>query len=128
MRWWGTACDSGGQWQSRLHVPAYGWKLRLDDKSDRRGLARKTSPHPMKMVIDLPRHRLADALDRLQVGEAGLADRLGRAEVVQQRLLALGADAGDLLQGRAQARLAAAGADRHKGFASGDGQSASLPL
>src|SRR3546814_5746680 len=43
--------------------------------------------------------------DLLQVSEAGPGDAAGRAEMMQQRLLASGADPGDLVQRIAAQRL-----------------------
>src|ERR1700759_1695519 len=69
----------------------------------------------MKMVINLFCDGFADSLDAFQVGEPGAGDTARRAEMVQQRLLALGANAGDLVERRAGDRhgpLLAVGADR----------------
>src|SRR3546814_9212015 len=65
---------------------------------------------PVEVVVDLARHGPRDALHRLEIGEAGAGDRLGGAEMQQQRLLAPGADAWHLVEHRAQAGLGPPGA------------------
>ena len=49
-------------------------------------------------IVDRLRHLRADAVDRLQVLDAGARHGLGRAEMLQQRALARRADAGDLVE------------------------------
>src|SRR5690348_6786181 len=71
----------------------------------------------MEMIIDALRHRLADAVDALEVGEAGAGDAARRAEMMQQRLLALAADTGDLVERRDADLLGAARAMRADGEA-----------
>ena len=61
----------------------------------------------MEMVINLLGHRLADALDPFEIGEPGAGDAARRAEMMQQRLLAPRADAGDLVERRGADRLGA---------------------
>src|SRR3546814_16155523 len=77
---------------------------------------------PVEVVVDLARHGPRAALHRLEIGEAGAGDRLGGAEMQQQRLLAPGADAWHLVEHRAQAGLGppgAVGAEGRKGVAYG---------
>src|SRR6185312_9567731 len=71
----------------------------------------------MEMVIDALRHRFADAVDALEIGEAGARDAARRAEMMQQRLLALAADAGNLVERRHADLLGAARAMRADGEA-----------
>src|SRR5579864_2010441 len=66
----------------------------------------------MKVLINLFCDGFADAGDALDLGEAGARHRAGRAEMVQERVLALGADAGDLVERRLPDRLRALGAMR----------------
>src|SRR6185312_7859392 len=73
----------------------------------------------MEMLIDALRDRLADPLHPLQIGEPGPGDAARRSEMMQQRLLAPGADAGDLVKRRAADRLGAARAMRADGEAVG---------
>ena len=58
------------------------------------------------MVENALGHGAIDALDLLQICHARARHRTGRAKVMQQRLLALGADTGDLIQDGAELRLA----------------------
>src|SRR5262245_46170640 len=53
-----------------------------------------------EMLANPLRHRLADALDGLQIGDAGARHRAGGAEMQQQGALAAGADAGNLVERR----------------------------
>ena len=62
------------------------------------------------MVVDRLRHLRADAADRCEIGDAGAAHRLGRAEMLEQRALARRADARDLVERRGMHRLLAPGA------------------
>src|SRR5690349_6014166 len=68
----------------------------------------------MEVIVDLPGDGLVDAFDRAQIRKTRACNRARRPEMQQQRLLALGADPGDLVQlrladqGRA---LGAMGAD-----------------
>src|SRR5260370_23904613 len=66
----------------------------------------------MEMIINLFCHRLADALDLGEVRKARARHAARGAEVMQQRLLALGADAGDLVERRGTEHLDAPGAMR----------------
>src|SRR6185437_5553089 len=59
----------------------------------------------MKMVINLFRDSFADARHALDLGEAGAGDGARGAEMVQQRLFAFRADAGDLVERRAPERF-----------------------
>ena len=52
----------------------------------------------MEVVVNSLCERCAHTVHRGKVGDAGAAHRLGRAEGLQQRLLAGGADAGNLVQ------------------------------
>ena len=52
----------------------------------------------VEVGVDEFRHRLGDAVDRLQILDAGHRHRLGGAEMAQQRPLARRADAGDLVE------------------------------
>ena len=61
----------------------------------------------MEMIIDRFGHLRADAADRLEIGDAGAAHRLGRAEMLQQGALARGSDAGHLVERRGGDRLLA---------------------
>ena len=72
-------------------------------------------PIRMKMIINLFCDGFADAGDAFELAEPGARDRPRRAEMMQQRLLAAGADPGDLVERRAPDRLGppgAMGADR----------------
>ena len=61
-----------------------------------------------EMVVDLLRHRLADAVDGLEVGEVGAADGLGAAEkCARERAFAGGADAAMSSSGVAETGLGA---------------------
>src|ERR1051325_4262229 len=76
---------------------------------------RAASAIAMKVVVNLLRDYLADAGRGLEIGEPGRRDALGRAEAQQQRLLAARADAGNLVELRAQrigGTARAVGADR----------------
>ena len=53
------------------------------------------------MIINLFCDGFADAGDAFEIGQPGAGDAAGRAEMVQQRLLAPRADAGDLVERRA---------------------------
>src|SRR5262249_49473677 len=69
----------------------------------------------VKVVINLFCDSFADAGDALDLGETGARDGAGRPEMMQQGLLAAGADAGDLVERRLTDRLGpprAVGADR----------------
>ena len=57
-------------------------------------------PIGMEMIINLLRDSFAYASDAFEFAEPGAGDRSRRAEMVQQRLLAAGADAGDLIERR----------------------------
>src|SRR5882762_629717 len=59
----------------------------------------------VKVVINLFCHSLADAGDALNLGDPGACDGARRAEMMQQRLLAAGADPGNLIERRAADRL-----------------------
>src|SRR5260370_14251176 len=66
----------------------------------------------MKVLINLFCDRVADAGDALDLGEPGARHRSGRTEMVQQGMLALGADPGDLIERRLADRPGALGAMR----------------
>ena len=66
----------------------------------------------MEMIINLFCDGFADAADPLDLGEPGARHGSRRAEMMQQRVLALGADAGDLVERRAPDRLGPLGAMR----------------
>src|SRR5688572_32599451 len=66
----------------------------------------------VEVIIDLLRHGFIDALDGAQVRKTRARNRACRAEMQQQRLLALGADAGDLVQLRLADQRRALGAVR----------------
>src|SRR5690606_30294120 len=69
----------------------------------------------VKMAVYLTGDPFRNALDRHQVIHGGAADGLGGAEMVQQRALAPGADAGDLVERVPHHLLFAAGAVRADG-------------
>src|SRR5438552_14881278 len=50
------------------------------------------------MLINLFRHALRDAVDPLEFGEAGARNSPCRAEMVQERSLAVGSDAGNVVE------------------------------
>ena len=78
-------------------------------------LRQSASGAVVEEVMDRLRHRPVDPRHPFQVQQPGLGHAAGRAEMVEQRALALGADAGDLIEHRAAdvARpLAAMGLDR----------------
>src|SRR5687768_11920553 len=66
----------------------------------------------VEMIVDLLRHGFVDALDGAQVRKTRARNRACRAEMQQQGLLALGADAGDLVQLRLADQGRALGAVR----------------
>src|SRR5689334_19987155 len=61
----------------------------------------------VEMIINLFRDGSADPLNLLQVGEPGTRHRAGRAEMVQQRLLAPCPDPWDLVERRGGQSLGA---------------------
>src|SRR5579871_5645100 len=61
----------------------------------------------MEEIMNFLGHRAADPGHRLDIGHAGRRHRPGRAEMLQQGLLAARADAGDLVQRIDADRLAA---------------------
>src|SRR5262249_47383870 len=65
---------------------------------------------PMEMIIDGLGHLRADAGDAFEIGNAGAADRLGRAEMLEQGSLARGANTGHLVERGGGDRLLALGA------------------
>ena len=80
---------------------------------DRVGL----DPHPrgMEIIVELARHRPADPGRLFEIVERRALDRARRAEMHQQRALAVRADAGDLVErrgGQALRPLRAVRADR----------------
>src|SRR3954462_5752578 len=68
-------------------------------------------------IVDLARRLRADPGNFCQIGERRALDRLERPEMMQQRALARGADAGDFLQPGLPDIAAAAGAVRAYGEA-----------
>src|SRR6188768_1226886 len=52
----------------------------------------------MEIVVELPRHRLADAGRALQVLKRRALDRAGSSEMHEQCSLAVGPDAGDVVE------------------------------
>src|SRR5581483_12018416 len=66
----------------------------------------------MEVIVDLARHRLGDTWHLGKIAEPGLRNRSGRAEMQQQRLLALGADPRHLVEDRFGDLLRALGAMR----------------
>src|SRR5579863_3002756 len=66
----------------------------------------------MKVVIDLLRDSFANPADALDFGKPGAGNGAGRAEMVQQGLLAASADPGDFVKRRAPKRFGVPGAIR----------------
>ena len=61
----------------------------------------------MEPVVDFLRHGTADAVNGFQILDAGTGNRLGRPEVMQERLLAFGPDSRHLIKDRLVDLLAA---------------------
>src|SRR6185369_3602192 len=69
-------------------------------------------PRRVEIIIELPRHRPADAWRLFEVLERSALDRARRTEMHQQCALAVGADAGDVVEGRSGEALRPLGAMR----------------
>src|SRR5262245_25769798 len=86
---WANAAGSAIRMSTRVPISGIAWR-----SSQHRCLSRLL----VKKVVDLARDLCADAGDLGKIGRRGALDRLERSEMMQQRALARGADAGNFLQ------------------------------